>query len=302
MRLAVLILGLTVLVFGTIGVVWSSVTGSRIVEEIERSFQLEPGMTLYVQGSNGSITYDTWDGDEVVVRATKLISGTRGLAERLGRQIVIDITEDASGVRVVQRGRLMFLFGFGDAVVTYQILVPEGWWGDITLRTSNGAIQANGIRGEAELRTSNGRITVDGQSGRLSATTSNGRIELAAVDGVVVAETSNGPVRVNGGRLEGAGRLRTSNGSVHLVAKLEKDASYSVRTSNGQVTLVLEEPDVTVDLATTNGAIHLNNVEVSATRVGRSELAGRVGSGSARLEARTSNGSITLSRAGAGAL
>lgn len=302
MRLFVLILGLTVLVLGTIGVVWSSFTAPRVVEELERSFQLEPGKTLHVQGANGAITYETWDGDEVIIRATKLVSGTKSLAERLGRQITIDFTENASGVRVVQRGRIMFLFGFGDASVTYHILVPEGWWGDVTLHTTNGSIRAQGIHGEAELRTSNGRITVAGQSGRLGAFTSNGSVQLAAVNGTVVAETSNGSIGVEGGRLEGTGRLRTSNGSVHLAAKLEKDAAYSVRTSNGQVTLVLEEPDVTVDLATSNGEIKLNNVEVTATRVGRSELAGRIGGGSALLEVRTSNGTISLSRAGSSAL
>ena len=302
MRLVVLILGLTVLVFGTVAMVWTSFAAPRIVEEIERSFQLEPGKTLYVQGANGMITYGTWDGDEVVIRATKMITGAwQSFAERLGRQITIDITEDASGVRAVQMGRIAPLFGFGNAVVTYHVLVPEGWWGNVTLRTSNGSIRAEGIHGDAELRTSNGRITVEGQSGRLGAYTSNGSIDLAGVGGVVVAETSNGPIRVDGGRLEGTGRLRTSNGSVHLFAKLEKDAVYTVRTSNGQVTVVLEEPDVAVDLATSNGGINLDNVEVTATRIGRSELAGRIGDGSAQLEVRTSNGTITLSRAGAGA-
>lgn len=297
MRLVVLLLGLLVLALGFAGLLSVDLSGPQVIEEIERSFQLEPGKALYVQGENGEITYENWDGDEVVVRASKSFSGIwRGAGERLAGRVTVEISEDSSGVRAVQKGRFGFFFGYSK--VTYHILVPAEWWGRVTLNTSNGSIRAEGIRGEAELRTSNGRITVEDQRGSLKARTSNGRIELAAVDGSVEAETSNGQIRIDGGRLESAGRLRTSNGDVHLFAKLEKDASYTVRTSNGDVTLVLVEPDATVDLATSNGRINLQT-PVTTTRLGRSELAGRIGDGSARLEVRTSNGSISLSGAGA---
>lgn len=299
MRLVVLLIGLLVLSLGFASLFSVGLSGPETIEEIERSFRLAPGKALYVQGENGEITYENWDGDEVVVRATKVHAAVwGGFADRYARRIEVEISEDASGVRAVQKGR--FGFFFGNMKVRYHLLVPRNWSGQVTLRTSNGSIRAEGLRGEAELRTSNGRITVEGQSGSLKAHTSNGRIELSNIDGTVEAHTSNGQIRIDGGRLEGAGRLRTSNGDVRLFAQLEKDAAYTVRTSNGSVILVLAEPDVTVDLATTNGGIDLHT-EVSTTRLGRNELVGRIGDGSARLEVRTSNGTISLSHAGSAA-
>lgn len=298
-RLLVLVLGLLVLALGFGALLSTGFSGPRVVEEIERSFRLEPGRTLYVQGENGQIFFENWDGSEVVVHATKSSPQVLGsIARWFARQVTVEITEDGSGVRAVQRGHSGF---FGQVHVTYRILVPRDWSGKVTLRTSNGSILAEGIRGEADLHTSNGRISIEGQSGTLKARTSNGRVELAGVDGVVEAETSNGAIRVDGGRLKGAGRFRTSNGEVHFFAKLEQGASYTVRTSNGDVTLVLAEPDVAIDLATTNGSINLR-ADVTASRLGRNELAGRIGNGSARLEVRTSNGSITLSSSGASAI
>jgi len=194
----------------------------------------------------------------------------------------------------------LFYWGFGWANLrlSFRVLVPRDWEGDISLYTSNGRITARDLRGDARLRTSNGSVVVERQAGSLAVKTSNGRIELRDVDGVVTAETSNGAIVVDGARLARAGRLRTSNGPVELRARLDEGASYEVRTSNGAVRLALIEPDVSLNLTTSNGQIALET-EVSVAEVGRNRLVGRIGQGAAQLSARTSNGDITVSSQGA---
>lgn len=279
-----------VIVLTVAAMVMGGAVGAPASEEIQRSFRLASGQEIAVQSRNGSITYEAWDGDEVSIRAVKRVRGlVPFMADWIEERSKVEITETAGGVRA------SFGAGWGwfHVVVNFYVLVPRGWEGDISLHTSNGPITARDLVGDAELRTSNGPIVVERQSGSLRARTSNGRIEMRELHGNVDAETSNGSIVVNGATLTSNGRLRTSNGTVDVRAKLEAGASYELRTSNGAVRIGLVDPDVQVDLTTSNGDIELDT-EVAVSEVGRSRLAGRIGAGSARLVARTSNGDITL--------
>jgi len=295
-RLLVLALGIVVIVSGVAGLIWGEVAGGQLLEEIERSFHLAPGQEIVVQSGNGPITYEAWDGDQVVIRAVK---ETSRLAPSLARWVsdrsVVEIEQVARGVRAVHRSQFRWgWFAVGNVSVSFVVRVPRGWEGDVTLQTSNGRISAYDLHGVAELRTLNGPIIVERQSGSLRVKTSNGPIQMKQLDGVVDAETSNGAIIVDGAALAQSGRLRTSNGAVELRAELVADASYEVRTSNGEVRLYLVEPDVQLDLTTSNGEIELGT-EVVVTEVSRSRLSGRIGQGTARLVARTSNGDVTIS-------
>lgn len=295
----VLVIGLVVLVVGTIGLFAGGIGSSRVVEEVERSFPIEDGQEILVRSRNGGVTYGHWEGDEVIVRATKesSLSLIPGLSTWIANRSKIDISSDRSGIKAVHMAPVGWFFT-GNLQVHFHVLVPEEWEGRISLHTSNGRITARDIHGEAHLRTSNGPIVVERQSGKLEANTSNGRIELNDVYGVVQADTSNGPIRVRGGSLAESGRIRTSNGAIELSAKLEEGANYEVRTSNGRVTLTLIEPDVDVEIRTSNGDIDLD-AELAVREFGRSRLAGRIGQGSARLNVRTSNGDVSLAAVGA---
>src|SRR5690606_36390868 len=286
------------LAVGVAGVASGTRSGSRVLEETERAFVLAPGQAIAVENINGPIEYEAWDGREVVVRAVKEARGPVAFARWVAERIPISIEQTDDGVRAGY-GRLFYWgFGWANLRLSFRVLVPRDWEGDISLYTSNGRITARDLRGDARLRTSNGSVVVERQAGSLAVKTSNGRIELRDVDGVVTAETSNGAIVVDGARLARAGRLRTSNGPVELRARLDEGASYEVRTSNGAVRLALIEPDVSLNLTTSNGQIALET-EVSVAEVGRNRLVGRIGQGAAQLSARTSNGDITVSSQGA---
>ncbi len=262
------------------------------VSSEQRLFVLDPGDSLRVEGHNGTITIETWQGDEVVIEVNKEARALfKGLADWIERES-IDWIHDDNGLQVVSRGVWWRLLG--GLSVHFHVLVPEDWSGTVLMHTTNGPITARNLRADAELRTSNGAITVRGHSGRLILKSSNGRIEMSDVDGVVEAETSNGPIHVRNSVLHDWGRIRTSNGQIQLEAELVHDARYEVRTSNGRVNVTLINPDVSLDLSTSNGTINLN-AEVTATQFARNRLVGKIGSGTARLDVHTSNGSISLS-------
>src|SRR5690606_30090574 len=95
------------------------------------------------------------------------------------------------------------------------------------------------------------------------------------------------------GTLTESGLLRTSNGAVEMLARLEPGAVYDVQTSNGAVTLTLIDADAALDLSTSNGSINLQT-PLTASSIDRRRVVGTVGDGSATPNVRTSNGSITL--------
>ena len=295
-RREVLALGLVVLALGTAALVIGGLGGGRTIEVIERSFLIQPGQEIFVQSRNGAVTYEYWEGDRVFIRASKesAFSLFPGLSRWINDWVKVEFTETANGVRAVHSS-LLGWFLFGNVEVEFHVLAPESWHGSISLQTSNGRITAKDLHGEARQdvqRRDLRRETV----GRLEVKTSNGRIELSQVNGVVQAETSNGPVRIDGGTLAQNGRIRTSNGPIDSRAKLDADATYELRTSNGRVNLVLHDPDVRIDLRTSNGDIDLDT-EVSVSEFGRSRLVGRIGEGRSQLNVRTSNGDITLAAA-----
>lgn len=284
-------LGLAVLVVACLAFLVHAATHR---ERLDFEFDLTPGSELTVVGINGNITYTPWNGREIVVTAHKDVWALfDGWAKSLADQVEIVVTESPNGVTIET------IPGFGrfftQRSVTFDIKVPYEWHGIVTLRTSNGSIRADEIHGDVELRTSNGSIVVDGHVGRLVADTTNGRIELRDVDSNVYARTSNGRFTVERSRLRGDGLLRTSNGSMRVHAALYDQADYEVRTSNGSMELTFIEPvDVELELKTSNGSIRMQNTSILTSQVSKNELKGRIGSGSARLYGRTSNGSITV--------
>lgn len=285
------IAGIVLVIIGVIAAISGGLFVPRVASE-QRLFALESGERLQIEGRNGKITIEAWQGDEVVVEVTKEARALfKGLADWLTEHESIDWIRDDNGLQVVSRGTW---WGFlGGLSVHFHVLVPEDWFGSVSMHTSNGSITARNLRADAELRTSNGAITVRDHSGSLLLRSSNGRIEISDVDGAVEAETSNGPINVRNSVLRASGRFRTSNGPIQIEAELIGDARYDVRTSNGRVNLTLINPDVTLDLATSNGAINLS-AEVTATQLARNRLIGKIGNGTARLDVRTSNGSISL--------
>jgi len=294
-------LGIVLVVLAAVAFLGGAGAEGQVVQQVTRSFVLEPGQALTVVGRNGPITYEVWNGEAVRIEATAEAPGlARALWRLVGGGDVVHFSQDASGVEARADARTSLL-GWADFKVRFHILVPREWAGEVRLTSANAHITATGLAGEAVLRTSNGPIAVQGMVGTLEARTSNGSISLADVYGSVTAVASNGAVTIAGGHLAGNGRVQTSNAPIELRAGLAPDASYDVTTTNGAVRALLPDPDVAVELTAMNGQISSAADMVVAARERervagreRERLAGRIGAGTAQLRIRTSNGEIAL--------
>ena len=252
-----------------------------VKDRFEQTVPLRPGAAVSLGNTNGGVTFEAWDRNEVHIVAEKQVrAGSDDQARKLISQIKIDVVPGPSGLRVDTHmpkrevgGILSSLFG-GDVSmsVSYKVQVPRQVALDVT--NSNGALAVTGTQGNAQLETSNGALTVHGVAGDMTLKTSNGHISVAGSEGTVKAETSNGGIDAELTRYSGHElSFETSNGAVSI--RLPRDARF------------------TVDAETSNGGVQ-SDFPVDGGKPGRHSLKGAVNGGGPALYIRTSNGGVHI--------
>jgi len=249
-------------------------------DRFEQTVPLKPGSAVSLGNTNGGVTFEAWDRNEVHVVAEKQVrAGSDDQARKLTSQIKLVVDPGPSGLRIdthMPKREDSFLAGlFNGEVsmsVSYKVQVPR----QVTLDAvnSNGALSVTGTQGNTQLKTSNGRLTVQGVSGDMTLKTSNGHISVAGSEGTVKAETSNGGIDAELTRYSGHElSFETSNGAVSI--RLPRDARF------------------TVDAETSNGGVE-SDFPVDGGRRGKHSLKGTVNGGGPTLYIRTSNGGVHI--------
>jgi DUF4097 and DUF4098 domain-containing protein YvlB len=229
-----------------------------ITEEEKFTFKIDDGGRFGVSNVNGSITVTGGSGDSVEVLAIKKADNQKEMDK-----IDIVISESANEVAIeTELGESdgWWSHGSNSGQVTYKISVPSG-------------------------------ITLD------SVETVNGNVDISGVSGKVVAESVNGDIEIT--NLAGDASLATVNGGIQAgFDKLDGDQRVKAETVNGRVTLVLpEDADCEISADTLNGGINAKDFGLQADKgfVG-SDLNGKIGSGSARVNIDTVNGGIKIKK------
>ncbi|NMO36153.1 DUF4097 domain-containing protein [Streptomyces sp. GMY01] len=136
----------------------------------------------------------------------------------------------------------------------YTVDVPAGL--PVTGSTSNGELDLSAV-GAVKVSTSNGDVHVDGASGPVDLRTSNGRIEAKGLKGAGVrAKSSNGPVSIGTAVAQDVW-VRTTNAEVTVTAP-GGPYRVSTHTDNGRAHVsVPTDPKArhTLDLSTSGGDI-----------------------------------------------
>jgi len=228
---------------------------ASVTEEETFSYTLDDGGRFSISNVNGSITVTGGSGDRVEIIATKKADNQKDLDG-----IEIEISHSASEIVVeTELGDSDSWYSHDNSgQVKYEIIVPGG-------------------------------TTLD------SVETVNGDVTISGVSGKVVAESVNGELEISG--LANDARLATVNGGINAdFDKCDGQQSIKAETVNGRVTIILpEDADVEVSADTLNGGINGRDfgLETDKGFVG-SDLNGKIGDGSARLNIDTVNGSIKI--------
>jgi hypothetical protein len=246
----------------------------------------------------GAVSVIGWDHLEVAV-SSALGDGASG--------VELTSSGDRTSIEVKTRGNPM------ETRSTMEVHVPRrsrvrvtGFEVRISADGLAGSFSASAVEGsvavmhgppEVSIKTVSGSIDVTGATRRVQVESVNGSVNVRDAGGEVKAKSVNGSVLVVGGRFDRV-HLRTVSGRLNFQGDLTPEAELDARTVNGSVELRLA-PGTAAQFAlgTTNGRLESDFTPDPAggVRLDR-KLTFVTGAGTARVEASSVNGSVSIKK------
>lgn len=232
--------------------------------------------------ANGDISVNQGDTDEIMVEV-KNNSRNKITCGRNGN--TVEVKQESESFMVFN---LSFM---SNSEVT--VTVPKSYNKKLNLRTSSGDIR---ISGDYDVE----KFICNSSSGSFSADTvkcqsidinaSSGEIRAKKLEGNCSVKTSSGSIRIDA--VNGEGSFKTSSGSITTDFEAIT-GNVDVNASSGSIHMsIREDADCSIDMNTSSG--HINS-DYPTTGSKKSKNA-QIGSGSKKVRASTSSGSISLNK------
>lgn len=279
------------------GAIIGALMALSMVQQTDTVFPVGGATLLDVQTLAGSVVVDTWDRDEVRIRAEH------------SRRTYVEIDRRGSRISVEAEA----LRGPAN-VVDYHITVPatlrlkiEGFMASITVNGALNDVEAETLQGDVIVRGGRGRIKVSSMAGSVLVEGAEGYIEIESVAGSVrivdssgemVGETMAGPMifeNVHASLVD----VASVGGIVWYDGTFDPGGTYFFASHGGSVTLVVPEgTSAQFDLSTVSGSVrdNLQGEMRHSERAGRHSI--EVGGGDAIVEVETFGGRISILRKG----
>ena len=193
---------------------------------------------------------------------------------------------DRAAIQVATQGDSVILTAPGGAVMA-QVAVTAPRLNAVSIGTTDGTVEANGIAGAVDVNSRAGEIAVDRIHGRCTLATGGGNVRIGTVDGPLECTTGGGSIAVRMAR--GEARLETYGGDITAD---RVDGELHAQTAGGAVRVRLAGGAVT---ATTGGGEIV--IEKANGTVTARNLAGPVDVGAAAgVHCESASGGVRLSR------
>src|SRR5688572_16063741 len=264
-------------------------------QQIDTTFAVRSGATLELESIHGSVVVNTWDREAVRVRSVAAVRVRPRIRYSEG---VVDIEANprGGGENVALEITVPRSFDVNVEGVNFAVTI-DGVQGDVTVETMQGAVNVRGVTGNIDIEAVNGEVAVDNSRGDIVVEATNQNVRLTNVRGTIEVETSNGSItmlRAESSLVE----VSTVNGIVQYDGTVNDDGRYYLGTHNGSISMSFpERSNATVEVSTTNGQVQSTfGIPITSTRSRRFNFT--LGSGSARVELESYNGSVRLVRPG----
>lgn len=274
---------------------WSSDDDARDGDGTrDTTFAVRSGQRLSVDNFSGSITITTWNQDRIRISAP---SGSDPFTADAGSINVRVNTHGEDG-------------GPGDSELTLQ--VPT--WMELDLSGNEVDISTKGVRAAVSASTVQGSVSIDGGEGTIEANSVEGDVVVANVRGRVQVNTTEGSAtisNISGTELDIEtvdGDIDMSNitvpnvdantvdGNIRWTGSLAAGGTYRFATHDGDVRLgFTTDPDATVSVETYDGSLD-SDYPVTLRGTNQHKMTFTLGSGRARLEVSSFDGTISLKR------
>ena len=277
-------------------------------EEITKSFVVSGRANVRVETNDGGVRVTSGDSKQVEFRVEYQ-------GYELGKTLRVDTHQEGDRVELTARvtGHWGFSFGHNLRRLNIEVRMPreadlqvqtgdgsvqvESINGTVNVHTGDGSVKANSLTGAIDLHTNDGSITVEGLKGDVKLRTGDGSIEARDLDGKVEADSGDGHIRI-AGRFD-ALNVKTGDGSVNtrVLPGSKMATSWTIRTGDGSVDLVLPADFQTnIDASTGDGHISLGIPVTIEGTFKNSEMHGKMNGGGQLLTIHTGDGSIRLSK------
>lgn len=269
---------------------------ATLTQDTDTTFAVRQGQRLEVSDFGGQVTIKAWRQNSVRVRATH------------GSRDYVRVSTDGSTVSINASSR------HGPAMVDYEILAPawmplsvsgtpsaevtiEGTDAEVTVETVEGAIRVVGGRGNISLHTVEGEVSLEGATGHIELNSVDGSIEVRDAKGDIVAETVDGSITLLD--IESSDVDASSvDGSIEYDGTVKDGGRYRFQSHDGEVAVsVPERANVTVSVATFSGSFDAC-FPVTIKDKMKHRFTFTLGTGSARMELESFDGSIRMCRPG----
>jgi hypothetical protein len=229
----------------------------KATDQWTRTYTIAGNGRFAVKNVNGTITIEpSADASTIEVRAERT---TRATSDEAARELLkkLEIVEDVKPDAIRIETKAPKTFGRSGHEIKYFVKVPAGVV--VEAKTVNGGVRVNKVPNDVTAESVNGGVKGDGLSGHLDASTTNGGIEISLdklADAGVKLETVNGGVDLTLPKAAKANiSARVTNGGLHTGdLPIETVGEQSRRRLDGR----MNGGGSPVELATTNGGIHLS--------------------------------------------
>lgn len=265
-------------------------------QDTDTSFAVRQGQRLELSDFGGQVTIKAWHQSSIRLKAS------HSSHER------VSISTDGSIVNISASAR------HGPASIDYELLVPawmplsiagtpsaevsiEGTEAEVTVETVEGAVHVVGGSGNVSLRSVEGEVSVEGARGRIDLNSVDGAITVKDCSGDITAETVDGEITMSG--IESANvDASTVDGTVEYDGTIRDNGRYHFESHDGDVTVsVPEKANVTVSVSTFSGDFD-SCFPLQLKDKTKHRFTFVLGTGSARLEMESFDGSISICRPG----
>ena len=220
----------------------------RDKETTNKTYQLNKDGSVIVETTNGTVTVTSHEKPEVLVKIIK--EGDKNDFPF----ITVKTAANASSLSL----ETIYKKDSCNAAISYELVIPKS--ATITTETVNGSIVITDVAGIIKAKSTNGSLTFEKTPQLSSAQTTNGRIKVNADSITPQSDTIS---------------LKTTNSSISFSTKKIDANRFSIRTTNGSITLDLPETldhyrsdktsasfsidgKASFEVETTNGSILIN--------------------------------------------
>jgi DUF4097 and DUF4098 domain-containing protein YvlB len=269
----------------------------EVQQQTDTTLAVRPGGTLDVQAFGARASIRSWDRSEVRIQAAH-DPGIRIRVRQRGNTIRAEAERrdgvPATGVRfdiVVPRSFSVQLEGVNFSVDA------EALRGDVRIENVEGTLDLRSITGNITVESVTGPLRMQDVAGRIAVSSVNQRVDVTRVRGTVSIETVNGSVVIRGADADTV-RVSTLNGFIEYDGAIRDGGHYYLGTHNGRISMsVPEQANARIQVAATTGKVE-TAFPVALGAASQERFAITVGTGSARVELESFNGTIRLVRPG----